>query len=56
MEVKVLVTQWCPTLRSHGPDTVIPWTVAPRLLCPWNSLVRNIGVGCHFLLQGIFLI
>ena len=24
------------------------------LLCPWNSPGRNIGVGCHFLLQGIF--
>ena len=22
------------------------------LLCPWNSLGRNTGVGCHFLLQG----
>ena len=24
------------------------------LLCPWNSLGKNIGVGCHSLLQGIF--
>ena len=23
------------------------------LLCPWNSLGKNTGVGCHFLLQGI---
>ena len=22
--------------------------------CPWNSPGKNIGVGCHFLLQGIF--
>ena len=22
--------------------------------CPWNSLGRNIGVGCHSLCQGIF--
>ena len=28
------------------------WTVA-RLLCPWDSLGKNTGVGCHFLLQGI---
>ena len=27
-----------------------------RLLCPWDSLGKNTGVGCHFLLQGIFLI
>ena len=25
------------------------------LLCPWNSPGKNIVVGCHFLLQGIFL-
>ena len=25
-----------------------------RLLCPWDSLGKNIGVGCHALLQGIF--
>ena len=28
------------------------WTVPTRLLCPWNSLGKNTGVGCHFLLQG----
>ena len=22
-----------------------------RLLCPWNSLGKNTGVGCHFLLH-----
>ena len=27
-----------------------------RLLCPWNSPGKNTGVGCHALLQGIFLI
>ena len=25
------------------------------LLCPWDSPGRNTGVGCHALLQGIFL-
>ena len=24
-------------------------------LCPWGSPVKNTGVDCHFLLQGIFL-
>ena len=33
-----------------------PWTVAPRLLCPWNFPGKNTGAGCQFLLQGIFLI
>ena len=33
---------------THGLST-------PRLLCPCNFPSKNIGVGCHFLLQGIFL-
>ena len=31
-----------------------PWTIASRLLCPWDFPGKNIGLGCHFLLQGIF--
>ena len=32
-----------------------PWTVGPaRFICPWDSPGKNTGVGCHFLLQGIF--
>ena len=30
------------------------WTVAAGFLCPWDSPVKNTGVGCHALLQGIF--
>ena len=26
-----------------------------RLLCPWDSPGKNMGVGCHFLLQEVFL-
>ena len=26
-----------------------------RFLCPWESSGKNTGVGCHFLLHGIFL-
>ena len=25
-----------------------------RLLCSWDFALKNTGVGCHFLLQGIF--
>ena len=25
-----------------------------RLLCPWHTPGKNTGMGCHFLLQGIF--
>ena len=36
-------------------DSLWPHGLQPtRLLCPWNSPSRNTGVGCHFLLQGIF--
>ena len=33
---------------------VTPWTIATRFLCPWDFPGKNTGVGCHFLLQGIF--
>ena len=39
------VSQWCPTL-CDPLDT--------RLLHPWDFLGKSTGVGCHFLLQGIF--
>ena len=29
--------------------------VPVRLFCPWDSSGKNTGVGCHSLLQGIFL-
>ena len=28
--------------------------ILPRLLCAWDSPGKSTGVGCHFLLQGIF--
>ena len=36
------------SLRPHGLQPA-------RSLCPWNSPVNNTGVGCHSLLQGVFL-
>ena len=37
------------------PDSLQPHGLYPtRLLCPWDSPVKNTGVGCHSLLQGIF--
>ena len=43
-----LVAQSCPTLlQPHGLQPT-------RLLCPWDSPSKNTGIGCHFLLQGIF--
>ena len=34
---------------------ILSCLVACSLLCPWYSPGKNTGVGCHFLLQGIFL-
>ena len=46
--MKVLVAQSRPALlQTHGL-----WPT--RLLYPWDSPDKNTGVGCHFLLQGIF--
>ena len=36
------------SLRSHGLEST-------RLLWPWDFPGKSTGVGCHFLLQGIFL-
>ena len=42
-----LVAKSCLTL-------VTPWTVACQVPLPLDSPGKNTGVGCHFLLQGIF--
>ena len=50
----------CVCVHAHAlslsvvSDSVTPWTVANRLLCLWDSPGKNTGLGCHFLLQGIF--
>ena len=46
---------WKGYSLSHVQLFVTPWTVASRLLCPCNFPDENTGVGCHSLLQGIFL-
>ena len=44
-----LVAKSCPTLlQPHGLQPA-------RLLHPWDFPDKNTGVGCHFLLPGIFL-
>ena len=40
---------------SHVRLLGIPWTVSTRLLGPWNFPGKNTGMGCHTLLQGLFL-
>ena len=41
---------------SHSVSTSLqPHGLQPKSLCPRSSLGKNTGVGCHALLQGIFL-
>ena len=44
----------CVSVAQLRPTLATLWTVARRLLCPWNSPGKDPGVGCHFLFQGIF--
>ena len=46
--VVVLVARLCRTLCNPMDCS------SARFLCPWDSLGKNTGVGCPFLLQGIF--
>ena len=43
-------------VASVVPSCLRPCGLKPtRLLSPWDSPGKNSGMGCHFLLQGIFL-
>ena len=43
------------TLTLCNPNSLRPHGLQPtRLLSPWNFPGKSTGVGCHFLLQGIF--
>ena len=42
--------------RSVVSNSLRPWTVASRLLCELGSPSTVYLLGCHFFLQGIFLI
>ena len=46
--MKVLIPQSCPAV-CNLMDCGLPGN-----FCPWNSSGKNIGMGCHFLLQWIF--
>ena len=46
--LSVCVWTWSDSLSLHGLQPARP-------PCPWDSPGKNTGVGCHVLLQGIFL-
>ena len=50
LKVKLLAAQLSPTLCDP-----VGYSLPDFSVCPWNSLGKNTGVGCHCLLQGIFL-
>ena len=41
-------------LLDHVQLFATPWIGPTRFLCSWDSPGKNTGVGCHFLLWGIF--
>jgi len=51
--VQVSRTHAC--MLSHVGCFVTPWTTAHHLLYPWDFPGKNTGLGCHALLQDIFL-
>ena len=39
----------------HACYVTTPWTIAHQFLCPWDFSGKNTEVGCHALIQGLFL-
>ena len=44
----------CACVLSHAQLFATHGLQPARLLCPCDFPVKNTGLGCHFLLQGIF--
>ena len=42
-------------IYSVTSNSLGPWTIAQQALLSMEFSKQNTGVGCHFLLQGIFL-
>ena len=52
---KTLLVCVCACVCSVVSDSLQPQGLQPTShLCPWDSSSKDTGVGCHFLLQGIF--
>ena len=54
MSIHLLFFVLCCALLFPTPCNSMDYSLA-RLLCPGDSPGKNTGVGCHFLLLGIFL-
>ena len=58
LPILVLEGKFRVGLYIHVPSCLTlcdPVDCSPPVLCPWNFPGKNTGVGCHFVLQGIFL-
>ena len=55
-EVMYVCCGYCCLVAKSCPTPLQPHELQPSsLLCPWDFPGENTRVGCHFLLQGIFL-
>ena len=55
LPVSMLMYYVCVLSGSVMSNSLWLYGLKPaRFLCPWNFPDKNTGVGCHFLLQGIF--
>ena len=57
MKIRVCVYNICACMLSRFSQVWLfatTWTVATRILCPWDSPGKNTGACCHGLLEGIF--
>ena len=53
---EVYTRDCCCSVAKLSPTLLRPHGLQPsRLLCPWDFSGKNTIVGCHFLLQGVFL-
>ena len=55
MCVCVCVCVRARSVASIVSDFVIPWTLAHQASLSVGFPIKNTGVGCHYVLQGIFL-
>ena len=58
VEEKVISPSYSSAILTPPPisSSLKPYELQPtRLFCPWDFPAKNTGMGCHVLLQGIFL-
>ena len=54
-ECKLVQPLWRTVWKWKWSRSVVSDSLQPYGLCPWDFPGKRTGVGCHFLLQGIFM-